>query len=318
VPPVKILIVEDFEPFRKLIFLILKERLEFQVVGEASDGLLALQKVQQLQPDLILLDVGLPNLNGIGVARRLRKVAVPPKILFLAQESSPDVVGEALRLGALGYVHKARTVSDLLPAVDAVLRGERFVSSGLLEFSEGTNAPGRHEVQFYSADSVFLENSIRFIASALKTGDPAIVVATKPRRDGVDQRLKEEGFDVDGLIQQGTYISLDAGEMLSTIMVDDAPDLVRFSDGLSALIEAAAKAAKKEDPRIALFWECCGLLCEEGNKNAAIRLETVGNDLIQTHNVDILCAYPLNVFHDSEKDYVFMRLCAAHSAFRSA
>jgi DNA-binding NarL/FixJ family response regulator/2-polyprenyl-3-methyl-5-hydroxy-6-metoxy-1,4-benzoquinol methylase len=130
IPVAKILVVEDFEQFRRFIVSTLQRSAKFQIT-EASNGLEALQRAEEHRPDLVLLDIGLPDLNGIDVARRLRKLGAPPKIVFISQESSPEVVGEALHLGALGYVHKTRAGSDLLPAVEAALEGERFVSSGL-------------------------------------------------------------------------------------------------------------------------------------------------------------------------------------------
>jgi len=113
-------VVEDFERFRQFLVSTLQRNGRFQVI-EASNGLEALQKAEEQRPDLVLLDIGLPNLNGIEVARRLRKLAVPPKIIFVSQESSPEVVREALNLGALGYVHKVRAGSDLLPAIEGAL-----------------------------------------------------------------------------------------------------------------------------------------------------------------------------------------------------
>jgi DNA-binding NarL/FixJ family response regulator len=99
-----------------------------EVVCELSDGLAAVQKAKELNPDLILLDIGLPGLNGIEAGRQIRKVVPSAKIIFLTQESSEDVVQEALSLGALGYVVKTRAGSDLLAAVEAVLTGEQYVS----------------------------------------------------------------------------------------------------------------------------------------------------------------------------------------------
>jgi DNA-binding NarL/FixJ family response regulator len=93
--------VDDFEPFRRFACSTLGRRPELQVTGEASDGLEAVQKAQELKPDLILLDIGLPTLNGIEVARQVRKLAPKSKIIFLTQESSADVMQEALSLGAL-------------------------------------------------------------------------------------------------------------------------------------------------------------------------------------------------------------------------
>ena len=115
-------------------------------------------------------------------------------------------------------------------------------------------------------------------------------------------------------MRQGTYIALDAADTLSTVMVNGVPDRARFLEGLNGVIASAAKAAKKEHPRIALCGECVGLLCALGNANAAIQLEKVGNDLVQTHNVDILCAYPLSSFHGAKDVQVFQSICQEHTA----
>jgi DNA-binding NarL/FixJ family response regulator len=126
---VRVLVVDDFKPFQRFVRSMLQKRPELQVICEVADGLEAVQKAEELQPDLILLDIGLPTLNGIEAARRIRKLAPESKILFVSQESSADVVQEALSLGAAGYVLKAQ--DGLLAAVDAVLQGKQYVSSGL-------------------------------------------------------------------------------------------------------------------------------------------------------------------------------------------
>jgi DNA-binding NarL/FixJ family response regulator len=102
-----------------------------QVIGEASDGLEAVRKAEEMLPDLIVLDLGLPGLNGLEAARRIRKVSPESKIVFVTQESSADVMQEALSLGALGYVVKAYAGRDLLAAVDAVCQGRQFVGKSL-------------------------------------------------------------------------------------------------------------------------------------------------------------------------------------------
>jgi DNA-binding NarL/FixJ family response regulator len=84
-------VVEDSEPFRKFICSTLGKRRELQIVGEVTDGLEAVQRAEQLQADLIVIDIGLPSLNGIEAARRIRKVCPESKIPFLSQESSADV-----------------------------------------------------------------------------------------------------------------------------------------------------------------------------------------------------------------------------------
>jgi DNA-binding NarL/FixJ family response regulator len=128
---VRVLLVEDFEPFRRFTCSKLGKNPGLQVVGEVSDGMEAVRKAKELQPDLILLDIGLPTISGIEVARRICKLSHKSKIVFVSQESSADIVQEAFRLGASGYVIKARAGTDLLPAVEAVLGGRHFFSTGL-------------------------------------------------------------------------------------------------------------------------------------------------------------------------------------------
>src|SRR5580765_8560449 len=121
--------MDDVVLFSQFVVELLEKRPELQVVGEASDGLETLQKAVELRPDLILLDIGLPSLNGIEVARQMRSLVPESKIIFLTQESSADVVQEALGLGARGYVVKIKALVDLFAAVEAVLLGMTFVSS---------------------------------------------------------------------------------------------------------------------------------------------------------------------------------------------
>jgi len=113
--PVRVLVVEDFEPFREFVTLTLAGVRDLQVIGEASDGLAAAQKAVELQPDLILLDIGLPILNGFEAARQIRKLVPESKIIFLSQESSADVVQEPQSVGAWGYVVKINALSSRCP-----------------------------------------------------------------------------------------------------------------------------------------------------------------------------------------------------------
>jgi DNA-binding NarL/FixJ family response regulator len=128
---IRVLVAEDFDPFRQFICSTLGKMPGLHIICEVSNGLEAVQKAEELKPDLILLDIGLPGLNGIEAARQIRQLAKQSKIIFVSQESSAEVVQQALSLGAWGYVVKPRATSDLMAAVEAVLEGRRFVSSGL-------------------------------------------------------------------------------------------------------------------------------------------------------------------------------------------
>ena len=124
---IRVLIVDDARQFQEFLSLVLLERPKLRVVGRVADGLEAVRIVEELQPELILLDIGLPRLNGIEAARRIREVSARSRILFVSQESSADVMQEALSTGASGYVVKLDAGRELLAAVDSVLRGEHFI-----------------------------------------------------------------------------------------------------------------------------------------------------------------------------------------------
>jgi DNA-binding NarL/FixJ family response regulator len=128
---IRVLVVDDYQPWHRFVSTTLKKQPELQVIGQVSDGLEAVQQAAQVRPDLILLDIGLPTLNGIEAARRIREVSPTSRILFVTENRSPDIAEEALRTGAGGYVVKSDAASELLPAIKAVLEGKRFISASL-------------------------------------------------------------------------------------------------------------------------------------------------------------------------------------------
>ena len=105
----------------------LQSRPDLKIIAEAEDGLEAVRKAEELKPDLILLDIGMPYLNGIEAAERISKIVPDAKILFVTQENDPDVVATALSNGAKGLVMKVNAHRELLPALEAVLEGRRFI-----------------------------------------------------------------------------------------------------------------------------------------------------------------------------------------------
>lgn len=131
IPAFRILLVDRFDLFRRFVKDVLQTEGGLLVIGEASDGLEAVQKAEDLKPDLVLLDVELPSLNGIEAARQIRNVAPTSKIIFLTQESDLEIVREALKTGAFGYVLKPNVVTELLGAVETVCSGKRFLSEGI-------------------------------------------------------------------------------------------------------------------------------------------------------------------------------------------
>jgi DNA-binding NarL/FixJ family response regulator len=128
---VRILLVDDFAPLRSFFSLLLSEKPELQVVGQALDGSDAVQKAAELKPDLVVLDIGLPKLNGIEVARQIRSSLPNCKILFLTSSEDLELARTAFETGAEGYVVKLDAGGELLAAVEALLLGKRYVSKKL-------------------------------------------------------------------------------------------------------------------------------------------------------------------------------------------
>ena len=301
-PLLRILVVEDHAPFRHLTCTALQGRAEFQTI-EAADGLEAVQKAEELQPDLILLDINLPKMHGFEVAKQIRRLVPHARLLFMSQESSPVIVRKALSLGAHGYIQKLSAATDLLPAIDAVLAGRRFVSSRVA-FTEPADAPAphRHAILFCSDDAAVVDGFTRFIAAALNAADATIALVTESHRTRLLQELRTQGVDIDGAIERGTYLSFDA---------DVAADPVRFLEAINGVREAAAKAGKAH-PRVAFCGERAGRLWAAGRTAEAVQLEQLCSEL--AHDVDILCVYPVPHKKDDE---ALRRICAEHTAVSS-
>lgn len=334
-PSVRVLVVDDYEPFRRFVCSILQRRPDLQIVGEVSDGLEAVRKAEELQPDLIVLDIGLPTLNGIEAARRIHELFSECKILFVSQESSADIVQEVLRLGALGYVVKSHAESELPFAVEEVSQGRQFIGGGLSGHHFTDTTPGEahdlisqgevlsslaprrapttrnHEVQFYLDDAAFLVDLAWFVEAALTAGIVVIVVATESHQKGILQNLQQHGVNIAAAMEQGRYISLDAVESLSTFMESAGPDRSRFLSTFGPLIRRAHAAAGTQHNRVVVFGEMVAVLCAQGRMEAAIQLEQLWNELSETHSFHLRCAYPMT---EELKGESYASICAKHSA----
>ncbi|HET6142150.1 MAG TPA: MEDS domain-containing protein [Candidatus Acidoferrales bacterium] len=173
--------------------------------------------------------------------------------------------------------------------------------------------PSIHEVQFYSEDQVLLKRLARFVAAALKRGDPAIVIATIAHQDALLLRLRLAGLDMNAANHEGRYVTVDAGGTLSIFMVNGMPEPARFFRVASGLIEEALKTANTQQPRVAAFGEWVSVLCKRGQADAAVRLEQLWNELAAKYNLDLLCGYEMGSMNRVEHRDEFRRICAEHT-----
>lgn len=316
----RILAVDDFEPWRCFVSSALHQQLDLQAFLEVSDGLEAVHKAENLRPDLILLDIGLPTLNGIEAASRIRDVSPDSKILFLSEESSPEVAEAALEAGGDGYVVKSDAGRELLAAVKALREGKRYISTRLAgrvffttpdeDTCKGFN---RHELQVYSGDASFLEGFAGFIADGLKSGNAVVVLATEAHRHGLIQKLQTRGFNLDAIIKCGSYISIDAREALTSFMVGDEPDPNRFGNTVSNLVKEASEAPNGATRRVLACGECAPLLWTQGNLDAALRVEELWDAVSHQYGLRTLCGYASGSLQGQEEQPIFQSICSVHS-----
>ena len=228
----RVLVVDDSERWRNFISSALQKQSALEVIGRASDGLEAVHQAQDLQPDLILMDIGLPTLNGIEAARRIRKASPRSKILFVSENRSEDIAEAALSTGAGGYVVKSDAASELLPAVEAILQGKQFVSASLTGLTVVGNGnehiePLRrremeyHEIKFHANYAALANDFAQFAKAALNNGIAVVIIATESLRTGISQELRMDGVGAE------RYFAYEISDPLSRVKVDDAVKAAR-------------------------------------------------------------------------------------------
>ncbi len=177
----------------------------------------------------------------------------------------------------------------------------------LTDWSEMSDS--EHFVQFYETDNFLLDSLNGFIGKGLCAGDACIVVATEAHREGLEERLRADGLDVDAALSSGQFVSLDAAETLSSFMVDGQPDAVAFRKAVGEIIARASLGRS----RVRIFGEMVALLWSEHKQDAAIHLEKLWNDLGQTHPFLLFCAYSMNGFNGDVHAAPLVEVCTTHS-----
>jgi hypothetical protein len=166
-----------------------------------------------------------------------------------------------------------------------------------------------HFVQFYDQDEYLLDEVSYFLAAGLQSGHAGLVIASPQHRDGLDLRLEDLVRD------RSRYVALDAAATLSKFMVDGYPDARRFEKVVGGALQ---RVSRNETRHVHAFGEMVSLLWAEGKHEAAFRLEELWNDLIASHAFSLLCAYPMDGFHDIGHGNSFLHICDVHSQVRPA
>jgi len=268
----RVLVVDDYDGWREFVSTTLRKKPELRIVGAATDGLEAVQLAERQGPDLILLDVGLPTLNGIEAARRILKCAPKTIILFVSEQRSSDIAEEALCTGARGYLVKADAATELIPAVEAVLLGKRFVSASLhvrdLVDANATTLEGSQRVErnpylhFRHSASIseFLASIIE--ATAADFGNVQLFdSANRVLRIVVQRGFESEFLDYFDTVScdEGCACGMAMNERSRMVVPDVATDPLFSKDSREVLLKASVRSVQST-PLIDSFGNLLGMV----------------------------------------------------------
>ena len=317
----RVLVVEDHEWWRRYISSALEQASQWEVVGAVSDGIEAVQKARDLKPDVILLDVGLPGMDGIQAARQMLAHDPSSRILFVSEQQSLDIAEAALGTGARGYIVKSDVGRELLPAMKAVIEGERFISAKLAGRGFETTTMGGSCGRFGATKLGSMRTNHR--SWMTMRGLP------KPRwLPGTASSWWSPVHDVTGFISDcrraaSTSTAPSRRGDVFGVMCDPLCRASSSTIGLTKhdsgtpralVIMEAARGSKRDPPRVSVCGDGAATLLQDGLVDAAIRLEQLWDDVARTYNVDIFCPYPSHVLRCDDESQVFRDLRAAHSA----
>ena len=190
------------------------------------------------------------------------------------------------------------------------LKSQRPIKDSASVSGQGGHGETRHYVQFYESDAFLVARVADFIASAFKTDDAAVLIATPAHRSAVERLLSERGFPLAELTKSSRYFSLDAQETLARFMVGGAPDGKLFKEEIGGLLE---KATRNRHRHVWAFGEMVALLAAAQNHAAAIQLEELWNELSRSYQLSLLCGYLMKDLSGTSAGKAFRQICRAHS-----
>jgi CheY-like chemotaxis protein len=281
---------------------------EFRVVAATTDGQRALESAHRLDPDVVVLDIAMPGLNGFQVARELKRTGSRAKIVFLSMYSADDYVSTAITAGADGYVLKTRIQPDLKRALNHVLAGRLFMPT-LAALSAAAGSGRGHAVHFYEDDSSFLDEASRFIGTTLKGGEPVVLAIPEAIRDGILRRLEAQGLDLAGSRGHGWCRAMDSVAVFSQCIRNGRPDADRVREVIENIERSRLAMPGGASTRVTIF---VGHLPKDHRSEVAVTFEHLWATLTSSLPFFTVCVYPIDGFASDGFPDGCASLCAEH------
>jgi DNA-binding NarL/FixJ family response regulator len=318
---VEILIVDDHEMFRGKVRSLIESQPHYRVCGEAGDGIEAIEKARQLRPDIVLMDINMPRMNGLEATRIIRREVPLCRVIIVSQNDAAIAREQARRAGAKGAVTKSDLIRDLLPTIDGVaMENNNSLDQTQIATAHGgepwcdllnSAAPRDHIVQLYQ-DQQFLNRAVcRFAAAAIANGEGVILVPTVAHWDAFRPRLEAEGVDVKAAEKRGQLTVVDADNLLPTFMRGGMPDSPVFM-GLAASVISEARGGGRY-PKVRWWGEMVNILWERGEVAASMQLEDQFDQLAHEQDIAIFCSFLMDNFNGDVHARMLPRLGENHS-----
>jgi CheY-like chemotaxis protein len=290
-----VLIVDDHRGVLDSVSAMLSR--DFEVAGVAIDGPHALEVAQRLNPDLIVLDINMPGLDGFQTFRALEQNGSRAAVVFLSVFDVEEHVSEAFRCGGRGYVLKSRAARDLPTALRQAHLGRRFAPS--LGTMALLTPGGGHDMQVHAGGETLLDDLAAFFDVALRRGDATCVISSAPVRDGLSARLRRRGWPVGGPDGHKRYLAIDAAHGLSRFMRSGLPDAGLLAAIAAELDDYRRAVVERETNRLTLFGNMSELLIAEGNTSGALALERLWHTLTANRPFYTICGYSRSTFDET-------------------
>ena len=307
-PAPRVLLADDHAEMRSHASSVLQETCD--IVASVSDGLEAVEQTIHLSPDVVVLDVTMPGLDGFQAARELRRRGSQAKIVFLSLHEGDEFVVTGIRSGGSAYVPKHRMPIDLPSAVEHVSAGRVFLPS--LSSLSAIAPRGGHAMMFYARHEAWCSEAAGLVRVALSRGDAVTVFASEVTRMGVAKKLAAQGLDTTQVIADGRYVVVDAAETLQQIILNGQPDAQRVAAVVDTL--ESRLAVSRPAARMTIIGEIAAGV-GRNEPDALLGIEHLWNALAGDRPFLTVCGYSTRRLRDDAQDgRLWSGLCGQHWA----